>query len=542
MAPENGSENKQKIGKADEPEHTYKIGKNVIETLTSGMYADSMYIFREYIQNAADQIDVAVEERILKSKDDGIIEITIDSDNRKIAIRDNATGIRENSVLRFLGDVANSAKDREKRKGFRGIGRLGGLGYCDKLIFETSYSGEPKASIVTLDAKTLKRLIQNKDVTLDAAEIIGVITSIEKKDAESDEHFFQVTLEQVSDDELLDQEKVRTYLSMVAPVPFYPEPTPENEKEIPKFTFAKKIRKFFEKNNFKIDEYHVINTTLNDKPIYKGYQNAIFDKEGNVISELIDIEGFTIKDSKKELLAIGWYGISDHLNKMMSVKNIDRAFRIRKDNITIGDQHTLTKFFKEDRFNYYFKGEIYVIGSSFMPNGRRDYFNDDENKTVKEFEKELAKKFDEFCKLARYTSTIQSQYSKIDKYNEAIEEVKEKKENSGWTRVELNELKENAIKAFNNLEKVKQKIDENIPALKVYDNIVDESKFDILSDSSASVSINQVKSSNMFISLPEKEREIVLIIYEVIEENLPQKQAKQLRIKIVERLEEEYGR
>ncbi len=108
-----------------------RIGKNVIETLTSGMYADSMYIFREYIQNAADQIDVAVEEGILKSKDDGIIEITIDSEDRRIIIKDNATGISENSVLQFLGDVANSAKDGEKRKGFRGIGRLGGLGYCE---------------------------------------------------------------------------------------------------------------------------------------------------------------------------------------------------------------------------------------------------------------------------------------------------------------------------------------------------------------------------------------------------------------------------
>ena len=37
------------------------IGKNVIETLTLGMYEDARFIFREYIQNAADQIDEAVE-------------------------------------------------------------------------------------------------------------------------------------------------------------------------------------------------------------------------------------------------------------------------------------------------------------------------------------------------------------------------------------------------------------------------------------------------------------------------------------------------
>ena len=36
-----------------------KIGKYVIDSLTRSMYEDSRCIFREYIQNAADQIDLA---------------------------------------------------------------------------------------------------------------------------------------------------------------------------------------------------------------------------------------------------------------------------------------------------------------------------------------------------------------------------------------------------------------------------------------------------------------------------------------------------
>ena len=36
------------------------IGKDVIESLTFSMYEDSRFIFREYIQNSADQIDKAV--------------------------------------------------------------------------------------------------------------------------------------------------------------------------------------------------------------------------------------------------------------------------------------------------------------------------------------------------------------------------------------------------------------------------------------------------------------------------------------------------
>jgi molecular chaperone HtpG len=36
------------------------IGVNILEILTTGMYRDSRIIFREYIQNSCDQINIAV--------------------------------------------------------------------------------------------------------------------------------------------------------------------------------------------------------------------------------------------------------------------------------------------------------------------------------------------------------------------------------------------------------------------------------------------------------------------------------------------------
>lgn len=44
------------------------IGKNVIENLTLGMYENSLMIYREYIQNAADSIDNAINLGILKKE------------------------------------------------------------------------------------------------------------------------------------------------------------------------------------------------------------------------------------------------------------------------------------------------------------------------------------------------------------------------------------------------------------------------------------------------------------------------------------------
>ena len=38
------------------------VGKNILDNLTTGMYSDSKVIYREYIQNACDQIDIAIRE------------------------------------------------------------------------------------------------------------------------------------------------------------------------------------------------------------------------------------------------------------------------------------------------------------------------------------------------------------------------------------------------------------------------------------------------------------------------------------------------
>jgi molecular chaperone HtpG len=175
------------------------IGKDVIESLTLGMYDDSRFIYREYIQNSADQIDKAVRESLI-TKDQGEIYIDIDADKRFITIEDNATGIAQNDVLPILQNIAQSTKQRGVDKGFRGIGRLGGLAYCGKLVFETSFKGEPTKSILTWDAAMLKDIINNRKVKEDAISVIQQVTSLERKKENIDKHYFKVTLKDVTDD------------------------------------------------------------------------------------------------------------------------------------------------------------------------------------------------------------------------------------------------------------------------------------------------------------------------------------------------------
>ena len=138
------------------------VGKNILDNLTTGMYSDSKVIYREYIQNACDQIDLAIKSGIL-SADEGYVDIYTDGKKRYISIRDNATGVKAEDFIEDVGDIANSNKEIGKNKGFRGIGRLCGLAYCKTLKFTTSYLGEGTKSIMTCDAQKMRAmLIENK--------------------------------------------------------------------------------------------------------------------------------------------------------------------------------------------------------------------------------------------------------------------------------------------------------------------------------------------------------------------------------------------
>lgn len=157
-----------------------QIGKDVIESLTLGMYEDCRFIYREYIQNAADAVDKAIDLSLLE-KGEEAIHITIDTEHRKIIISDNATGIEQGNVMRVLRNIAHSTKKRGEDKGFRGIGRLGGLGYCSKLTFETSYYGEPSKSIMTWDAELLKYIINDRNNSEEAVQVLAQVTHLDIK-------------------------------------------------------------------------------------------------------------------------------------------------------------------------------------------------------------------------------------------------------------------------------------------------------------------------------------------------------------------------
>ncbi len=115
------------------------IGKFTLESLTTGMYNEPESCFREYIQNAVDSIDTAIEQGLIQS-DESRIEIIVDEDRREISIKDNGSGISCRMARKTLLDIGNSTKLHQINRGFRGIGRLGGLSYCKQLSLHFQWS------------------------------------------------------------------------------------------------------------------------------------------------------------------------------------------------------------------------------------------------------------------------------------------------------------------------------------------------------------------------------------------------------------------
>ena len=58
----------------------YVFGANILENLTTGMYQDSRVIYREYIQNACDQIDKAYDMGLLRDNE-GCIDILMNEED-----------------------------------------------------------------------------------------------------------------------------------------------------------------------------------------------------------------------------------------------------------------------------------------------------------------------------------------------------------------------------------------------------------------------------------------------------------------------------
>lgn len=513
-----------------------RIGKDVIESLTLGMYEDCRFIYREYIQNSADQVDKAVAEGLIRAGEDEI-HVTINPDERSIVIEDNATGIPSDKVIPILRNIAHSTKKRGEDKGFRGIGRLGGLGYCSKLIFETTYASEEVKSIMTWDADLLKQIINDRDNSEEAVEVLARVTNTITQKEVSDKHYFKVTLENVTSDELLNVERVKNYLSMVAPVDISSQ-----------FYYRHQINEFVKKNGLTVDIYNIY---INGEQIYKPYTPGIYeDNQGGKkkVDDILGVDFMLSKDDNGNVVYWGWYSLS-RLKGQMKQKNIARGIRLRKENIQIGDEEICKKFFantSDQRFSFYYFGEIHAVSKDLIPNSRRDYFG--ENEALVSFEKSVKLNFLKLRELCYDASDINKNLKIIAKKEEIEEKIKQKdsyfstKEKDDLQQ-QLEDYKRKSDEARKQLERKRQKIEETDSSLKkIIDNLTPktEQKNDLFTPVSPQPEAEATEKTRFRTDSPtysrfsKAERKLIGRIYASIANAIPDERQREALIKVIE--------
>lgn len=422
------------------------VGKNILDNLTTGMYSDSKVIYREYIQNACDQIDLATQIGLL-APNEGSVDIFTDSHKRYISIKDNATGVRSEMFIEDVGDIANSNKQIGKNKGFRGIGRLCGLAYCKTLKFTTSYAGESVKSIMTCDAQKMRAmLVENKKYTLD--EIWDAIVTYSTADEASDKHYFEVEMFDINKEntDLLDDTKIREYLSFVAPVPY------KNT-----FILRTHIYSYAKSIGYNIDEYCV---RVNGCQIFKEYTTKLKEQSGASLKnydEISKLEFKDFRDTEGNLIAWMWVGLS-RFEKQIPKVNAMRGLRVRSANIQLGNDDVLTDLFKETRGNYYFVGEVFAVDKRLVPNSQRDYFNENETRVL--FEDLLRVYFfDVLHKLYYEANRVKNDYKRQEEYLAVVSEY-QKKEKSGFVNEEERQkLQFDIEKAKRSAEEARKRLD-----------------------------------------------------------------------------------
>jgi Histidine kinase-, DNA gyrase B-, and HSP90-like ATPase len=339
-----------------------RIGKDVMELVTSGMYVSPTTIFREYVQNAADSVDVARSSGLLTARKRGRVEVTFDQAARSVLVRDDGVGVKSHDAIPALLAIGASAKRGSTSRGFRGVGRLSGLAYCRELEFRTKAAGESKITSLSWDCRALRERLSDSAFDGDLRRIISDVVSLSQEQASDvNEHFFEVRLKDIArlrNDVLLNERIVSHYLSQVAPVPFSPD-----------FSFGPEIERHLARRPNK----QPIELVVAGEQLFRPHRNEmIFPATAHQL-RIERIEYLEFPNVDGEVGAAGWIAHHEYVRSILPTLGV-RGLRARVGDLQVGEASLFDEIFKESRFNGWSIGEIHICDPRIVPNARRDNF------------------------------------------------------------------------------------------------------------------------------------------------------------------------
>lgn len=105
------------------------VGAGILNIITESLYDKPIVVFREYVQNSVDSFNKS------DDKNNEKLSVHVWADDRNLYFLDNGDGINEAHFEDEMTRIAHSRKNRVKDVGYKGIGRLSGLSYCNELWF-----------------------------------------------------------------------------------------------------------------------------------------------------------------------------------------------------------------------------------------------------------------------------------------------------------------------------------------------------------------------------------------------------------------------
>ena len=349
-----------------------QLGVHLLETITLGMYSEPLHCVREYVQNAFDSIRAARRQGLLEPEE-GCIDFIVDPHTKSLQVRDDGAGLSpEEAIVRLVdigySDKADSADAAAANAGFRGIGRMAGISYCGRLVFETSDGGD-RTCVVTFDAQAINSLTRPGQAPTTIADAINRNCTAEERPSDSNARFFRVSLEQVSNLALLDVDALSSYLEQTAPV--RQDPTT--------WKFEAKIRSFAERAGH-AESLDTVTIRIRGadgailREVYRPFKDSFATRDGrgraNRRVEVTDVVPLP-KNGDYE----GWWGwLARHPRRGALADVPFGGLRVRMHNIAIGDQSLIQAFWTTRPLAMWCFGEVHVVDPALVPNSQRDNF------------------------------------------------------------------------------------------------------------------------------------------------------------------------
>ena len=349
-----------------------QLGVHLLETITLGMYSEPLHCVREYIQNAFDSIRAARRQGLL-APDGGCIDVIVDPHAKALRIRDDGTGLSPEEAVVRLVDIgysakANTANEAATNAGFRGIGRMAGISYCNRLVFETSDGGD-RTCVVTFDARAINRLTRPGQAPTTIADAINSNCAPEETPSESDARFLQVSLEDVTNPAVLDLDALAAYLEQTAPV--RQDPTT--------WKFQSRIRSFADSAGHpeSLDTVSIRIRGPDDavlREVFRPFKDSFTTRNARgKAPRRVDVTDVVPLPRGGDYQ--GWWGwLAQHPRRGALADVPFGGLRVRMHNIAIGDHSLLQALWTSPPLALWCFGEIHVVDPALVPNSQRDDF------------------------------------------------------------------------------------------------------------------------------------------------------------------------